>query len=62
MTFPTKLHLYEHRSDPSVLVLAYLTDADTYQCRRYQDPSQSTWKMTKDSFLSIYKKRRSPNA
>lgn len=50
-------HLYEHRQDESVLIVALVTEDGFYECHRYGETA--TFTIERETFLSIYKKLES---
>lgn len=49
-------HLYQHRQDETVLIVARILEDQSYECRRYGSTSDNdTFTLDAETFLSIYK-------
>lgn len=57
-------HLYEHKQDASVLIVARVLDSPdgAYECRRYGDEATNTFVLPADLFLRIYQRRKNGRA
>lgn len=60
MTEPlANYQLYEHRFDPSVLMVARPLENGDYEVRRYGEDASQAFTLVAEDFLAVYQKRRS---